>query len=60
MFRDASHKDKEVYFGLKREYMEYDDVFSTVITEVRQELAQHGHAAALVHDHAAFQPAQER
>ncbi|MEL7451263.1 MAG: isocitrate/isopropylmalate family dehydrogenase [Pseudomonadota bacterium] len=41
VFRDASHKDKEVYFGLKREYMEYDDVFSTVIAEVRNDLAQH-------------------
>lgn len=39
VFRDASRKDKEVYFGLKREYMEYDEVFSTVITEVRRELA---------------------
>ncbi|NND61525.1 MAG: 3-isopropylmalate dehydrogenase [Gammaproteobacteria bacterium] len=41
VFRDASIKGKEVYFGLKREYMEYDDVFSRVITEVRNELAQH-------------------
>ncbi|WP_166263619.1 isocitrate/isopropylmalate family dehydrogenase [Marinobacter caseinilyticus] len=40
VFRDASRKDKEVYFGLKREYMEYDDVFSDVITEVRRELAR--------------------
>lgn len=40
VFRDASLNDKEVYFGLKREYMEYDDVFSTVITDVRQELAK--------------------
>jgi isocitrate dehydrogenase len=40
VFRDASKKEKEVYFGLKREYMEYDDVFSTVIAEVRRELAQ--------------------
>jgi isocitrate dehydrogenase len=40
VFRDASVNDKEVYFGLKREYMEYDEVFSTVITEVRQELAK--------------------
>ncbi|OED38355.1 3-isopropylmalate dehydrogenase [Chromatiales bacterium (ex Bugula neritina AB1)] len=40
VFRDASRNDKEVYFGLKREYMEYDDVFSTVIAEVRRELAQ--------------------
>ncbi|GGY82889.1 NADP-dependent isocitrate dehydrogenase [Marinobacter zhanjiangensis] len=40
VFRDASRKDKEVYFGLKREYMEYDEVFSNVITEVRRELAK--------------------
>ncbi|MEM7378950.1 MAG: NADP-dependent isocitrate dehydrogenase, partial [Pseudomonadota bacterium] len=40
VFRDASRKDKEVYFGLKREYMEYDDVFSNVIAQVRKELAQ--------------------
>ncbi|MEQ5836281.1 isocitrate/isopropylmalate family dehydrogenase [Marinobacter sp. NFXS9] len=40
VFRDASRKDKEVYFGLKREYMEYDEVFSEVITEVRRELAK--------------------
>jgi isocitrate dehydrogenase len=39
VFRDASRKDKEVYFGLKREYMEYDEVFSKVITDVRRELA---------------------
>ena len=41
VFRDASVNDKEVYFGLKREYMAYDDVFSTVIAEVRTDLAQH-------------------
>ncbi|MGJ8686532.1 MAG: NADP-dependent isocitrate dehydrogenase [Spongiibacteraceae bacterium] len=40
VFRDASLNDKEVYFGLKREYMEYDDVFSEVITDVRRELAK--------------------
>ncbi|SEM16324.1 isocitrate/isopropylmalate family dehydrogenase [Halomonas daqiaonensis] len=40
VFRDASRKGKEVYFGLKREYMNYDEVFSTVITDVRRELAQ--------------------
>ncbi len=40
VFRDASHNEKEVYFGLKREYMDYDDVFSNVITEVRTELAK--------------------
>ncbi|MFK7977731.1 MAG: isocitrate/isopropylmalate family dehydrogenase [Halioglobus sp.] len=42
VFRDASTKDKEVYFGLKREYMEYDEVFSTAITDVRYSLAQSG------------------
>lgn len=41
VFRDASRNNKEVYFGLKREYMEYDEVFSTVIAEVRTELAKH-------------------
>ncbi|KPQ01594.1 isocitrate/isopropylmalate family dehydrogenase [Marinobacter sp. HL-58] len=40
VFRDASRKDKEVYFGLKREYMEYDEVYSDVITEVRRDLAR--------------------
>jgi isocitrate dehydrogenase len=38
VFRDASLKKKEVYFGLKREYFEYDDVFSDVINVVREEL----------------------
>ena len=38
VFRDASLKEKEVYFGLKREYFPYDDVFSTVINEVRNAL----------------------
>lgn len=42
VFRDASKKDKEVYFGLKREYMEYDEVFSTAITDVRHTLAKSG------------------
>lgn len=42
VFRDASLKDKEVYFGLKREYMEYDEVFSTAIADVRHELAESG------------------
>ncbi len=40
VFRDASVNDKEVYFGLKREYMQYDDVFSNVIAEVRLDLAK--------------------
>ncbi|MDJ0878631.1 MAG: isocitrate/isopropylmalate family dehydrogenase [Halieaceae bacterium] len=38
VYRDASMKEKEVYFGLKREYFPYDDVFSTVINEVRNAL----------------------
>jgi len=42
VFRDASLKDKEVYFGLKQEYMEYDEVFSRVISEVRRALADAG------------------
>jgi isocitrate dehydrogenase len=42
VFRDAANKTKEVYFGLKREYMEYDEVFSHVLLEVRHELAQSG------------------
>ncbi|MEP5763806.1 MAG: isocitrate/isopropylmalate family dehydrogenase [Halieaceae bacterium] len=43
VFRDASLKDKEVYFGLKREYFPYDDVFSTVINEVRERLVADQH-----------------
>jgi isocitrate dehydrogenase len=38
VFRDASVNGKEVYFGLKREYFEYDEVFSDVINDVRNEL----------------------
>ncbi len=40
VFRDAAKNDKEIYFGLKREYMEYDDVFSDVIKEVRQDVVR--------------------
>lgn len=40
VFRDAALNDKEIYFGLKREYMEYDDVFSKVINEVRVSLVE--------------------
>jgi isocitrate dehydrogenase len=40
VFRDASRNNKEVYFGLKREYMEYDEVYSQVIAETRRELAK--------------------
>lgn len=42
VFRDAAYNDKEIYFGLKREYMEYDDVFSDVINAVREELVASG------------------
>lgn len=42
VFRDASLKGKEIYFGLKREYMQYDDVFSHVIREVREDLVKDG------------------
>ena len=42
VFKDASRKNKEVYFGLKREYMQYDEVYSTVIAETRRHLAATG------------------
>ncbi len=42
VFRDASVNNKEVYFGLKREYMTYDEVFSQVISHTRRELADAG------------------
>tara|TARA_Y100001934_G_scaffold283274_1_gene401755 strand:+ start:62 stop:1882 length:1821 start_codon:yes stop_codon:yes gene_type:complete len=42
VYRDAARNDKEIYWGLKREYMQYDDVFSTVINEVRNELVADG------------------
>ena len=38
----ASVNNKEVYFGLKREYMVYDEVFSQVISHTRRELAATG------------------
>lgn len=40
VFRDAAVNKKEVYFGLKREFVPYDDVYSTVINDVRNELAE--------------------
>ncbi len=40
VFRDASLKEKEVYFGLKREYVPYDEVYSEAINSVRSELAK--------------------
>lgn len=42
VFRDASKNNKEVYFGLKREYMRYDDVYSRIIADTRRNLAQGG------------------
>lgn len=41
-FADAAKKDQEIYFGLKREYMAYDQLTSDVISEVRDELADGG------------------
>ena len=39
VFRDASSNKKEVYFGLKREFVNYDEVYSSIILEIRKELA---------------------
>jgi isocitrate dehydrogenase len=39
VFRDASINKKEVYFGLKREFVNYDEVYSSIILEIRKELA---------------------
>ncbi|MEM1190523.1 MAG: isocitrate/isopropylmalate family dehydrogenase [Pseudomonadota bacterium] len=39
VFRDASVNKKEVYFGLKREFVQYDEVYSSIILEIRKELA---------------------
>ncbi|MFK7830613.1 MAG: isocitrate/isopropylmalate family dehydrogenase [Congregibacter sp.] len=39
VFRDASFRKKEVYFGLKREFVNYDEVYSSIILEIRKELA---------------------
>lgn len=39
VFRDAALNKKEVYFGLKREFVNYDEVYSSIILEIRQELA---------------------
>ncbi|PLW68003.1 isocitrate/isopropylmalate family dehydrogenase [Pseudohalioglobus lutimaris] len=39
VFRDASLSKKEVYFGLKREFVDYDEVYSSIILEIRKELA---------------------
>lgn len=39
VFRDAALLKKEVYFGLKREFVNYDEVYSSIILEIRKELA---------------------
>jgi isocitrate dehydrogenase len=39
VFRDAALYKKEVYFGLKREFVNYDEVYSSIILEIRKELA---------------------
>ena len=39
VFKDAAANKKEVYFGLKREFVQYDEVYSSIILEIRQELA---------------------
>ena len=39
VFQDAANNKKEVYFGLKREFVNYDEVYSSIILEIRQELA---------------------
>lgn len=39
VFEDAALNKKEVYFGLKREFVNYDEVYSSIILEIRQELA---------------------
>ncbi len=39
VFLDAAMNKKEIYFGLKREFVNYDEVYSSIILELRQELA---------------------
>ena len=39
VFQDAALNKKEVYFGLKREFVNYDEVYSSIILEIRKELA---------------------
>ena len=38
VFRDAVVNKKEIYFGLKREFVNYDEVYSSIILEIRKEL----------------------
>jgi len=39
VFEDAALHKKEIYFGLKREFVQYDEVYSSIILEIRKELA---------------------
>ena len=39
VFKDAAVNKKEVYFGLKREFVNYDEVYSSIILEILKELA---------------------
>ena len=39
VFLDSAVNKKEIYFGLKREFVQYDEVYSSIILELRQELA---------------------
>lgn len=41
VFEDAAINKKEIYFGLKREFINYDEVYSSIILELRKELAAH-------------------
>jgi isocitrate dehydrogenase len=41
-FKEAEKKKQEIYFGLKREYMQYDAKFSEIIIDVREQLAEGG------------------
>ena len=59
VFRDASINKKEVYFGLKREFVQYDEVYSSIILEIRKGTGRPGHTAALLHDHATLPAAQQ-
>ena len=43
IFRDAAAKNQEIYIGLKAQYMEYDMLFSDVISEVYRKLLKASH-----------------
>ncbi len=59
VFQDAAINKKEVYFGLKREFVNYDEVYSSIILEIRQELAALDTSTAVFHDHATLTAAQQ-